>query len=101
MMASILFGKIKSSALESWDKVSDPYDILENDQEVSGIGAWDFMSIGKKIFGESKQIDWGSYAYKCNRTQLQQLVEQTGCSIKGLDEMNESEEYAIVFIEQP
>lgn len=101
MMASIRYGKIKPGVFESSTEALDPYDILEDDKEVCGIGAWDFLNIAGKIFGESKPIDWGSHAYKCNREQLKQLMAKTGCAVKGLDEMDESEDYAIVFIEQP
>ena len=100
MMSDIYYGKIKTDRIATWTKNNDPYDILENKIRVNRLGGWDFVDKAKVLFTDETQVDWGSFAYKCNQEQLRQLVEQTKCEIDGLDDMDATAEYGIVFIEQ-
>lgn len=100
MMCDIYYGKIKQDKIATWNENDTPYDILEDDIRINSLGGWDFLEKAKTIFTDRTQVDWGSFAYKCNQEQLRQLVEQTQCEIDGLEDMDATAQYGIVFIER-
>lgn len=100
MLSSIFYGKIRSDKLASWDENEEPYDILVENNRINRLGGWEFLAIANKLFDNKKQVDWGSYAYQCNKEQLEKLVEQTGCEIEKMNELVYDEIYGIVFVEE-
>ena len=76
MMSSIFYGEIKEDKLQTWSENRDPYDILVENNRVERLGGWDFIFIAKDLFTDQVQVDWGSFAYKCTKKQLQKLIEE-------------------------
>lgn len=99
MMSSIFYGKIKEEKLASWTENKNPYDILESNNRVEKLGGWEFLSYSKTLFSDEVQVDWGSFAYKCTKKQLQELVDITHCEIE-FSLLEEDKNLGIVFIEE-
>lgn len=100
MMSSIFYGEIKEDKLKTWSENRNPYDILVENNRVERLGGWDFLFIAKDLFTDEVQIDWGSFAYKCTRKQLQKLVSEMKCEIPKIQELDPDKVYGIVFIEE-
>lgn len=100
MMSSIFYGEIKEDKLQTWSENRNPYDILVENNRVERLGGWDFLFIAKELFTDEVQIDWGSFAYKCTRKQLQKLISEMKCVIPKIQELDPDKVYGIVFIEE-
>jgi len=99
MVSSIYFGNIKLDRLKTWNENKDPYDILEENYRINRISGWEFLSLADKLFTEKVQVDWGSFAYKCNTELLRDLANQTRCEID-LSLVEDNGRIGIVFIEE-
>ena len=97
MFYTIRAGTIKPERLATWTENKNPFDILENYCEITGIGGMSFLSKAK-AFTDKTVVDWGSIAYRTDKKTLQKFAESTHCSIKGLDELPE-EGLGVVIIE--
>ena len=100
MMSSVFYGEIKEDKFQTWFENRDPYDILVENSRVERLGGWDFLFIAKELFKDEVQVDWGSFAYKCTRKQLQKLIGATKCVIPKIQELDPDKVYGIVFIEE-
>lgn len=100
MLSSIYYGEIKKEKLESWNTNNNPYEILEENNRVYKLCGWKFLDLANKLFTDEKQVDWGSFAYKCTKEQLQELIVQTKCSIEKIEELESGKIYGIVFVEE-
>ena len=100
MLSSIYYGEIQSDKLVSWNENKDPYNILVENNRVYKLGGWEFLDIANKLFDNEKQVDWGSFAYRCTKEQLAKLMEQTGCEIDKINELASEKIYGIVFVEE-
>jgi len=80
-------------------KNKDPYDILIENKAVDKISGWNFLMLANTIFRDETQVDWGSFAYICNKRELKQLMDQTKCIIDDFDSLNDDIDYGIIFIE--
>ena len=100
MMSSIFYGEIKEDKLKTWSENRNPYDILVENNRVERLGGWDFLFIAKDLFTDEVQVDWGSFAYKCTRKQLQKSVSEMKCEIPKIQELDPDKVYGIVFIEE-
>ena len=56
--------------------------------------------IAKELFTDQVQVDWGSFAYKCTKKQLQKLTEEKQCVISKIKQLDPEKIYGIVFIEE-
>lgn len=99
MMSTIYYGEIREEKMKSWKTNDNPYEILAGNNEIHRLGGWDFLSHSKEIFDEEVQVDWGSFAYKCTKAQLERLVELTHCQIENMDNLKDEVIYGIIFIE--
>lgn len=52
------------------------------------------------LFTDQVQVDWGSFAYKCTKKQLQKLIEEKQCVISKIKQLDPDKTYGIVFIEE-
>ena len=93
MMSSIFYGEIKEDKLKTWSENRNPYDILVENNRVERLGGWDFLFIAKDLFTDEVQVDWGSFAYKCTRKQLQKLVSEMKCEIPKIQELDPDKVY--------
>ena len=100
MMSSIFYGEIKEDKLQTWSENREPYDILVENNRVERLGGWDFIFIAKDLFTDQVQVDWGSFAYKCTKKQLQKLIEEKQCVISKIKQLEPDKIYGIVFIEE-
>lgn len=100
MLSSIYYGEIRAEKLASWNENKNPYEILEENNRVYKLGGWKFLDVANQLFTDEKQVDWGSFAYKCTKEQLQELIAQTKCSIDKMDELESGKTYGIVFVEE-
>lgn len=101
MMSDIYYGKIKPDKLAIWETNKDPYEILEERTLIQNLSGWKFLQIAESIFHNGRQVDWGSFAYKCTKQQLLELRDKTHCDIENLEGLCDTETYGVVFIEQP
>ena len=99
MMSSIFYGEIKENRLNTWKENKNPYDILADNNRIERLGGWDFLFIADELFTDCVQVDWGSFAYKCTKEQLEKLAEQTQCEINP-ELLKVDLIYGIVFIEE-
>ena len=93
MMSSIFYGEIKEDKLKTWFENRNPYDILVENNRVERLGGWDFLFIAKDLFTDEVQVEWGSFAYKCTRKQLQKLVSEMKCEIPKIQELDADKVY--------
>ena len=93
MMSSIFYGEIKEDKHKTWSENRNPYDILVENNRVERLGGWDFLFIAKDLFTDEVQVDWGSFAYKCTRKQLQKLVSEMKCEIPKIQELDPDKVY--------
>lgn len=100
MMSSIFYGEIKEDRLKTWKENKNPYDILTDNNRIERLGGWDFLFIADELFTDCVQVDWGSFAYKCTKAQLIELMEKTYCKISDVEFLNQNQIYGIIFIEE-
>ena len=99
MMSVIICGEIKPERLDTWNSNTDPFDILKEKREIYKLDALKFLRTAEQLFTDKIRVNWGSFAYRCTKEQLELLQTKTGCVIEGLDAMNTDAEYGIIFIE--
>lgn len=98
-MTSLYYGEIKPERLETWNTNSDPYDILVERHEISPKLLFQ-LHYAERICSDEVKVDWGSFAYKCTKNQLQQLEETCKLKIEGLDDLEDGKVYGLVWIEE-
>lgn len=100
MVCDIFYGEISDARKENWNlKTNNPYEVLVKNKPITKLGGWEFLTCAKEMFRDEIQIDWGSFAYKCDKEELKKLEKQTKCNIPGLNELEEGKDYGIIFIE--
>ena len=98
MVYEILVGTIKPDKLNTWNENEEPFDILEDFKSIKEIDWISFLGAARKLFTDEVQVDWGSFAFKATKAQLQQLAEKYGARIEGLCDLPD-ENLGVVFIE--
>ncbi len=98
-MTSLYYGKIKPERLATWNDNDNPYDILEERKEIVPKMGFELYT-ASKICSDEIKVDWGSFAYKCTKSQLRELEEKCRIKIDGLDELDDNVVYGLVWIEE-
>lgn len=103
MLYQIYHGEILKDREKDWNsqKDGDPYSLLSNNEKsIKKIDWITFIGYANKNFRDPKNIDWGSFAWKCNKQELEKLVEDTNCIVEGIEELENNKDYGVVFIEE-
>lgn len=100
MVSNVYYGEISPQWKQKWGQIksADPYDVLSSRTEIF-IGGWDFLDCASKYFRLKVQVDWGSYAYKCTKQELEAFSRDKQIQIEGIEDLDLGTEYGIVFIE--
>ena len=93
MVCNVYFGEL----VEHPECEKSPFDVLKWKKELK-IGTA-ILSVGDKYFDKAFQCDWGSFVWKCNKKQLEELQEKEKVEIPGLTKLSEGANYGVVFIE--
>lgn len=103
MVSDTYFGELSEERKNKWDNDNhNPYKVLKTSNRVSG-GGWDILHAANKYFNNKLQIDWGSFAWKCTKSELKRFLQDKHFEIDGIknvDILSDDKEYGIVFIEQ-
>lgn len=98
-MYKILFGIISRQRRQNWRKGDDnPYNVLDEciyEQECS-MGT---LPSAGKAFRDEVQIDWGSYAWKARKREINRFFRRKGYPKEVLDRFDSKEEYGVVYID--
>lgn len=103
MKYSIYCGLISSSRKENWDNGdTDPYSVIEgNTYEITCMNWMKFLSVAKACLKDQIQIDWGSFAWKGYKKDIDNLIAAMGSDIlQSPKYLSSQHEYAVVFIEE-
>ena len=90
MVYDIYYGEISDVRKGNWElEDDDPFMVLIENRRVTNIGWVSFLQYANENFRESIQIDWESYAYKCNKSELIEFSKKIGASFIGLYELED------------
>ena len=92
-------GELSEERKNNWDcKNDDPYAVLKN-RILMTRGAHALLDKGDQYFREKLQIDWGSFAWKCNKEELDRFMKENDIKFQEKPELEETKEYGILFID--
>lgn len=97
-MTSLYYGEIKLERLATWNDNHDPYDILVERHEITPKLLFQ-LRYAEKICSDAVKVDWGSFAYKCTKKQLQELAEVAKLNIEGIENLKDDVIYGLVWVE--
>lgn len=99
MIFEVQIGNIKPEALETWKSNKDCYKIIDNPITINS-GDWMyFIQTADELFGDSVQLDWGSYAWQAKKEDILYLLKDSRMNAEGLDKLEDGRVYGVVFIE--
>ena len=92
-------GELSDERKMNWNcKNNDPYTVLKKRNPMIR-GAHSLLSVGDKYFRERIQVDWGSFAWKCNKEELERFMKENDVTFKKQPELDDRKEYGILFID--
>ncbi len=92
-------GEIDEQRLAKALEDENPYAVFENNTEIcyTDIG---FFSLAKEFgFYDEKQVDWGSFFWRCKGIDLLRMIEKKKHNIIPAKEIDSEKEYGIVHVE--
>lgn len=101
-MYRIEIGIISPARMNNWYSDDDnPYDVIEGKAMYSRSCNIYGITDCQKCLREEVQIDWGSWAFKADRKELEKLFKTLHWGFGLLDKrLEDYKEYAVVFIEE-
>lgn len=98
MLSDIYYGKLTEQSKFNWHNIKDPFNLFEWKEPIN-IGGLDFIVAEKNNFTDKIQPDWGSYAWKCRKSALVEFCINHNVPCEKIEQLDDNEEYGIVFIE--
>lgn len=101
MMFSVYYGELSETRKENWDNGEEnPFDVLVSNKEIKGYDWLDFLAIARRLLRDEIQVDWGSFAWKANKTDILKLKKEWDATIEDAKSLKAGVEYGVVFIEE-
>ena len=75
-MTDVYIGELTEYTMQHWKDMGDPFEVLEKDNK-AGIGLnWiEFMAWANSHLKNKVQIDWGSFAWRCDKDDMMRFCE--------------------------
>lgn len=91
--------KLTENMKADWNcKIDDPYKVLEDEVEMLN-NARILLDLGDDYFNDGRQIDWGSYAWRCSKTELEKFIKEKNIIFKNELKLVDGVEYGVLFVE--
>ena len=103
MMYSVYYGEISDARKENWDNGEEnPYNVLNSNKKISPVGcSWmDFLPIARRLLRDEIQVDWGSFAWKANKSDILKLRKECNVTLEDAEFLKSGVEYGVVFVEE-
>lgn len=94
MLCDAYFGELQPD----WKKKKDPSEVLKTKIPVYR-GAHDLLSKGSRYFTEETQIDWGSFAWKCTKEEMDRFIKEEDVTFQKDPVFEDGKEYGMLFLD--
>ena len=101
-MVNNYVGELTDYARENWKTMEEPFNVLqtEHKEQLWGVDWIEFRGWADVHFKEEVQVDWGSFAWKCDKKGIIEMYEHFGLEIpEFIEQLDPDKEYGAVMIE--